>query len=304
MAPATFRADLVWDYRLMFSYPFMVSAFRAGTIVAVMAGALGWFMVLRRQSFTGHTLSVVGFPGAAGAVLIGVSSQWGYYAFCVAAAVVIGLASRPAGRAGTGYSAESAVVAMVQAAALAAGFLFYSLYHGFLGGVETLLFGTFLGIDQNDVWTLAILAVVVLVVLVVVARPLLWASIDGSTAAATGLPVRSLGLVFLILLAVSVAAASQITGSLLVFALLVAPPAAAQRLTQRPGLSLALAVGFAVLITWAALVAAFFSTYPIGFWLTSFAFGLYVVVIAAVAGSSRRRNPRPAPGLRPIGVSP
>ncbi|MCW2527674.1 MAG: hypothetical protein JWM76_2534 [Pseudonocardiales bacterium] len=303
MAPATFRADLVWDYRLMFSYPFMVSAFRAGTIVAVMAGALGWFMVLRRQSFTGHTLSVVGFPGAAGAVLIGVSSQWGYYAFCVAAAIVIALASRPAARASTGYSAESAVVAMVQAAALAAGFMFYSLYHGFLGGVETLLFGTFLGIDQDDVWTLAILAVVVLGALLVVGRPLLWASIDGSTAGATGLPVRALGVVFLILLAVAVAAASQITGSLLVFALLVAPPAAAQRLTQRPGLSLALAVGLAVLITWAALVAAFFSTYPIGFWLTSFAFVGYVAVVGAAAVGIRWSRLRPAAGLPLIGMS-
>ena len=283
MTATHFSVDLSYDYRLMFSYHFMVTAFRAGTIVAVLAGALGWFMVLRRQSFTGHTLSVVGFPGAAGAVLVGVSTQWGYFAFSVAAAVAIGLITRPTSGAGTSYSAESAIVAMVQASALAAGFLFYNLYHGFLGGVETLLFGTFLGIDNTQVLTLALLAFGVLAVLAVIARPLLWASIDPSTAEASGLPVRVLGTVFLVLLGIAVASASQITGSLLVFALLVAPPAAAQRLTARPGISLALAVGFAVLITWAALVAAFFSPYPIGFWLTTFAFGLF-----AVASGGRR----------------
>lgn len=290
MADVRFSVDLIYDFRLMFSYPFMVTAFRAGTIVAVMAAALGWFMVLRRQSFTGHTLSVVGFPGAAGAVLLGVSSQWGYFAFCVAAAVIIGLASRPTPRSGTGYSAESAVVAMVQAAALAAGFLFYSLYHGFLGGVETLLFGTFLGIDDGQVRTLLILAVAVLGVLAVIARPLLWASIDGPTAAAGGLAVQRLGVVFLVLLGVTVASASQITGSLLVFALLVAPPAAAQRLTCRPGVSLVLAVALAILVTWAALVAAFFSSYPIGFWLTSFAFGLYLLAVATARLRTRTRR--------------
>lgn len=298
MPDASFSADLVYDFRLMFSYHFMVTAFRAGTVVAIMAGALGWFMVLRRQSFTGHTLSLVGFPGAAGAVLLGVSSQWGYFAFCVTAAVLIGVAARPGVRGGTSYSAESAVVGVVQATALAAGFLFYNLYDGFLGGVQTLLFGTFLGIGDGQVLTLVVLAFAVLAVLAVIARPLLWASIDSSTAAASGLPVRGLGAVFLVLLGVAVASASQITGSLLVFALLVAPPATAQRLTARPGVSLALAVVFAVLVTWAALVAAFFTPYPIGFWLTTFAFGLYVAA-AAGAGLARGRLRR----LLPAGVT-
>jgi zinc/manganese transport system permease protein len=292
-----FSINLSYDYRLMFSYHFMVTAFRAGTIVAVMAGVLGWFMVLRRQSFTGHTLSVVGFPGAAGAVLVGLATQWGYFAFAVGAAMLIAAMDRGGGTAAgsvsrLSYSSESAVVALVQAAALAAGFLFYNLYDGYLGGVETLLFGTFLGIADQDVLVLLILAAAVLAALAVIGRPLLWASLDATTAAARGVPVRALGAGYLVLLAIAVAMASQIAGSLLVFTLLVAPAAAAQRLTARPGAGLLLAVVLAVVITWAALVAAFFSTYPIGFWLSAFAFVVYVGAVAAVGVRSRTHRIR------------
>src|SRR6476659_2641300 len=110
--------DLVQDVRQVFEYPFMVNAFRAGSIVAVVAGLIGWFMVLRRQSFAGHTLAVVGFPGAAGATLVGVSASYGYFAFCVSAAVVIGMIPRDA----DGH--ESALTGTIQAFLLACGFLF------------------------------------------------------------------------------------------------------------------------------------------------------------------------------------
>src|SRR5213078_4257125 len=116
----------------MFSYPFMVNAFRAGTIVAVVSATMGWFMVLRRQTFAGHTLSLVGFPGAAGAVLLGIASGFGYFGFCVAAGAVIGAAAPRAGAAT--YREESALIGTVQAMALASGFLFVSLYHGNLNG--------------------------------------------------------------------------------------------------------------------------------------------------------------------------
>src|SRR5713101_2456153 len=106
----------------------MVNAFRAGTIVAVIAGAVGWFMVLRRQTFAGHTLSLVGFPGAAGPILVGVSPAFGYFGFCGVAALVIGAPDPGAGT--TTYRQESALIGTVQAMALASGFLFVSLYHG------------------------------------------------------------------------------------------------------------------------------------------------------------------------------
>src|ERR1700761_9295681 len=130
MSQVNFSPDLITDYRLMFSYQFMVMAFRAGTIVAVIAGALGWFMVLRRQSFAGHTLAIVSFPGAAGAILLGVSASAGYFTAAIAAAIVI--ASVPRSLGGKARSSESAVIGTVQAFALACGALFVSLYGGVL----------------------------------------------------------------------------------------------------------------------------------------------------------------------------
>src|SRR5438105_10126069 len=111
----------------------MINALRAGTIVAVVSGAMGWFMVLRRQTFAGHTLSLVGFPGAAGAILVGLSPSIGFFAFCIGAALAIGAAPR-AGAAAT-YHEESARIGSVQALALASGFLFVGLYHGNLNGL-------------------------------------------------------------------------------------------------------------------------------------------------------------------------
>ena len=139
-------------------------------------------MVLRRQSFVGHTLAVVSFPGASGAVLIGISAAWGYFGFCVAAALII--AATP--RARRGDSDESAVIGTVQAFALACGFLFVSLYQGLLEGTNSLLFGSFLGITDGQVRTLLWVGLATIVVLAAIARPLLFASIDPDVASARG----------------------------------------------------------------------------------------------------------------------
>ncbi|AEH10688.1 MULTISPECIES: metal ABC transporter permease [Protofrankia] len=285
IAAATADAALSWnlvrDVRQMFAYPFMVNAFRAGTVVAVTAGATGWFMVLRRQTFAGHTLAVAGFPGAAGAIWLGLGATYGYFAFCLTAALLIA-AIPTAGGATAGRAAESATVGTVQAFALACGFLFVSLYKGFLGGVNALLFGSFLGITDGMVLTLTAVAVAVLAVLAVLGRPLLFASLDPAVAAAAGVPVRALSVAFLIVLGSTAAEVSQITGTLLVFTLLVIPAATAQILTPRPALSLALTVLFGLLVTWAGLTVAYYSPYPIGFFITSFAFGLYLLARLAV----------------------
>lgn len=270
--------DVVRDVRQLFEFPFMVNAFRAGTIVAIVAGLIGWFMVLRRQTFAGHTLAVVGFPGAAGAVLIGASAQYGFYAFCVTAALVIAALPESGRR---GFSEESAVIGTVQAFALACGFLFVSLYRGNLNGINALLFGSFLGITNSQVVTLFLLGTAALAALGAIARPLLFASIDPDVAAARGVPVRTLSTTFLVVLAVAAAATSQITGALLVFALLVLPAATAQRLTTRPGLSVVLSVALALLVTWLGLACAYYSRYPIGFYVTTVAFAAYVTASVA-----------------------
>jgi zinc/manganese transport system permease protein len=282
----SFSWNLLADIRTMWAYPFMVSAFRAGTVVAVVSGVMGWFMVLRRQTFAGHTLALSAFPGAAGATLIGISSVYGYYGFCIGAAAVISLAARQ-GRPGRGPGAsrvsESALTGIVQAFTLACGLLFVALYQGFLNGTTALLFGSFLGITNGQVMVLAGSGLAVLAVLAVIGRPLLFASVDPDMATASGVPVRALSVVFLVLLGAAVAETAQITGALLVFALLVMPAAAAQRLTSRPATSLLLAVAIGIVVTWTGLTAAFFSPYPIGFYVTSIAFAVYLAAQAVPA---------------------
>jgi zinc/manganese transport system permease protein len=268
----------------MLSYPFMVNALLAGTIVSVMAGLMGWFMVLRRQTFAGHAVAVVGFPGAAGATLLGIGAAWGYFGFCVLAALVIALVPRASGET---RGEESAVTGTVQAFALASGFLFVSLYRGNLSGINALLFGSFLGITTADVRVLAVIGVASLCALALIGRPLLFASVDREVAAAAGVPVRAVSVAFLLLLGVAVAGAVQITGTLLVFGLLVAPAAAAQLITTRPRLGLLLSPLIAVAITWSALALAFWWPYPIGFFVTSLAFAAYVSARVARALRSR-----------------
>ena len=277
--------NLVDDVRQLFEFQFMVNAFRAGTIVAVVAGAIGWFMVTRRQAFAGHTLALVGFPGAAGAVWLGISAVWGFFGFCVAAALVIA-ALRP--EEGDRYGEESAGIGTVQAFALAAGFLFVSLYRGFLNGINALLFGSFLGITTGQVLVLLVVGLAALLTLALVARPLLFASIDADVAEARGVRVRALSVLFLVLLGLTVAEVSQITGTLLVFALLVMPAATAQLLTARPALSVVITIALGVVVTWLGLAVAYFTPYPIGFFVTSFAFAGYVGAAAVRRASGRR----------------
>ncbi|MDX6370209.1 MAG: zinc/manganese transport system permease protein [Gaiellaceae bacterium] len=290
MVEATLFQGLSWnpisDVRQLFAFPFMVNALEAGTIVAVMAGVTGWFMVLRRQTFAGHTLSLIAFPGAAAASLAGLPLALGYYGFCGLGA--FGLAAIAGSR--RSLSSESAAIGSLQALALALGFLCVSLYHGVLNGLDALLFGTFLGITRQQVGVLLAVAVVTVVLVLVAARPLFFASIDADVARARGIPVGLLGFAFLLVLGLAVAATSQITGALLVFALLVTPAATAHQLTARRALGIALSVAIALAVTWLGLALAYFSIYPVGFYVTSLSFALYLLVrvIRSLAGRERR----------------
>jgi zinc/manganese transport system permease protein len=292
MVEAAIFQGLSWnpvsDLQQIFSFPFMVNALEAGTIVAVMAGVTGWFMVLRRQTFAGHSLSVIAFPGAAAATLAGLPVALGYFSFCGISALAL------AGIAGSrrSLSAESAAIGSLQALALALGFLFVSLYHGVLNGLDSLLFGTFLGITSGQVAVLLAVAALTVTLVAAAARPLFFASVDADVARAGGVPVGLLGFGFLIVLGLSVAETSQITGALLVFALLVTPAATAHQLTARPALGIALSVAIALAVTWLGLAMAYFSIYPVGFFVTSLSFALYVVVrLVRVVGSKPSRIP-------------
>jgi zinc/manganese transport system permease protein len=286
--------NLARDASALLEYHFMINALLAGSIVAVMAGLVGWLMVLRREAFAGHTLSMMAFPGASGAALTGIPAAWGYFAFCAAGALAI---ARLTGGERRSWSEQSASIGAVQATALAAGFLFVSLYGGVLGDLESLLFGDILGVSDGQVLLLAVVAVLALAVLGALGRPLLFASVDPAAAAARGVPVRALSSVFLLLLGLAVAATSQITGVLLVFALLVGPAASAQAVTARPGLSLALTVALSLLTVWLGLGIAYFSVYPAGFFIATISFVLYVLarLLAGGLGARRLAGRQPSP---------
>src|SRR5438093_8155265 len=171
MPEAAIFQGLSWnpltDLQQLFSYPFMVNALEAGTIVAVMAGVTGWFMVLRRQTFAGHTLSVIAFPGAAAAILAGLPAAVGYFGFCGLGALAL------AGIAGSrrSHSVESAAIGSLQALALALGFLFVTPYHGVLNGLDSLLLGPFLGLTGRQVTFLLAVAAAAVALVAIAARP-------------------------------------------------------------------------------------------------------------------------------------
>lgn len=278
--------DLLLDLRELTQFPFMVNALEASTLVAIMAAIVGWFMVLRRESFAGHTLSVMSFPGASGALALGVPPAAGYFGFCALCAAAIAGGAAPS----RNRAERSAVIGAIQAFGLACGYLFLNLYHGVLSGYENLLFGNFLGITRGQVLMLLIVCAAELAFFAAVGRALLFASVDGAVARARGVPVRALSLAFLLALGLAVAATAQITGALLVFALLVAPAATSQLITHRIGAGLLLSVLIAVAITWAGLSLAYFYQRPVGFYISAVAFAVYVTArLARLAIEARFR---------------
>jgi zinc/manganese transport system permease protein len=269
--------NLVTDLQLLFQYHFMHNAFLAGTIVAVVAGVVGYYMVLRAQAFAGHALAHIGFAGATGALLLGLSPIIGLLAVGLGAAMGMGALEVRQGSARLG---GGVAVAGVFTFGLGLGLLFLQLYSGQAENAYAILFGAVLGISDSDVTTILVTAVVTLVLLAAIARPLLFASLDPDVAQARGVPVRALSIGFLVLLAFAVAEAVQVVGTLLIFALLVTPAAIAQHLTARPSRAIGLSVLLALLFTWSGLVVAYFGPYNVvGFYVTTIAFGTYVLVL-------------------------
>jgi zinc/manganese transport system permease protein len=266
------------DLQLLFQYHFMQNAFVAGTMVALAAGAIGYFMVLREQTFAGHALAHIGFAGAAGALLLGVSPVLGLLVVGIAAALVMSaLGARESGP----YGRSAVAIGTVYTFALGLGLLFLQLYSGQAGNVIGILFGAVLGISDQDVAIVALTAAVALATLLAIGRPLLFASIDPDVATARGVPVGLLAALFLVLLAFAVAQAVQVVGILLIFALLVAPAATAQRLTSRPAVAIVISVMLSLLFTWIGLTIAYFAPYAVvGFYVTTVAFGSYLLVRA------------------------
>ncbi len=240
----------------LFSQPFMRYAFLAGVPIAALAGLLGYFMVLRKQVFVGDALSHVAFSGAVAALAFGIDARLGLFVATVVVAGGLGVLGRR-GR------ADDVVVGTVFAWVLGLGVLALSIYtasakaasNGAVGA--TVLFGSIFGLSASQARTAAIVAVLLLVVVLAIVRPLLFASLDEAVAAARGVPVRALGVGFLVLVGAIAAEATQAVGALLLLGLLAAPAGAAVRLTHRPYAALGLASALSVVAMVVGLVASY-----------------------------------------------
>jgi zinc/manganese transport system permease protein len=290
-----FSWNLVTDLRSIWQFEFMRNAFEAGTVIAIVAGLIGYFVVLRRASFASHALGHTGFSGAAAAVLVGVNPVFGLLIFTVATASGMALLGNRA-------SSRDVEIGTVLAFALGLGLLFLSLCKGYATEAYSILFGEVLGIDSAGVaftfWTgLAVLAVVAIIY-----RPLLFASLDEDVAEAKGLPMLSLNLAFMILLAVTISIAVQIIGVLLIFALMVTPAAIAVRLTRRALSAVLVSILIAVTAVWAGLFISWYEQYPVSFFIVGIVFAEYVCIRGAgVLRESALLQPVGAPepeGLR------
>src|SRR5438874_4258454 len=228
-----FTLNLWQDVQAMLSYDFMRQALLAGTILSIVAGLVGYFVVLRHQAFAGESLSDVAFTGALGGAALGLNPLASLLVTTIAVAVAMG---------GFGERLRSRDVAIgtVLAWVLGLGVLFLSLFTAHVSGTGTgfsgvtMLFGNILGISTEQTLSIALVSGMAILALAVIARPLLFASLDPDVAVARGVPVRGLGFFFMALLAVTVSEATLAVGALLVFALLLLPAAIAHQVTNRP----------------------------------------------------------------------
>ncbi len=252
----------------MLDYDFMVNAFVASAIVAVVAGAVGYFLVLRGQAFAGHALAHVGFTGATGAILVGASPFWGLVALTVAGGVGMGFLGERAGE-------RDVAIGIVLALALGFGLLFLHFFTAYATQATALLFGNVLAVDPATIWSMAGLAAFCLALLGLIARPLLFATLQPELAEARGVRLRLVSVLFLAVVALATAECVQVVGVLLVFTLMVGPAATAQLLVRRVGAGIAIAVALAWAAAWAGLVLAFVTDWPASFWIALLSGGTY-----------------------------
>jgi zinc/manganese transport system permease protein len=237
----------------------MVNAWEVASIVAVVAGIVGFFTVLRGSAFAAHAIPNGSFAGAAGASLIGVSTLLGLGVFSLAGALGIGVL----GRRGRHDVATALALVMM----LGLGALFLSFSEEYAPAVYSLLFGEVLGISANEVAPTAILGALCVLAIAVSYRPLMLSSILPEVGEARGVSSSRMEMLFLIVLALSTAMTVPVVGTLLIFSLMIGAPAAARSFTDRPLVAMALSVAFALLIVWFAIAASYETNYPVGFFV-------------------------------------
>ncbi|HEV2656850.1 MAG TPA: metal ABC transporter permease [Ktedonobacteraceae bacterium] len=275
-----FTLNLWQDIQAILSYDFMRQALLAGTILSIVAGLVGYFVVLRHQAFAGESLSDVAFTGA----LAGAALGFNPLVSLLITTIVVALAM---GGFGERLRGRDVAIGTVLAWVLGLGVLFLSLFTAHASGTGTgfsgitVLFGNILGISTDQLRSIALISGIAVIALIIIVRPLLFASLDPDVAAARGVPVRALGLFFMVLLAVTVTEATLAVGALLVFALLLLPAAIAHHITTRPYAALVLAAGLAVAFTWLGIAIGFYTGYPSSVCISLLAFASYAIVVGS-----------------------
>lgn len=273
----------------MLDHPFLRYAFLAGTAIAVASGLIGSFVVRRGQVFTGDALSHVAFTGALAALAFGIDLRVGLYGACIAFALIMAFLGRRA-------RVDDTVIGSVFAWVLGLGALFLSIYttsRSGSGGVNgnagvNVLFGSMFGLTASQAVSDAVVGGAVVVVVIAIGRPLLFASLDESVAAARGVPVRALGYAFFVLLGITAGEATQAVGALLLLGLLAAPGGAAQRITARPFAALWISAGIAVVSVWSGLTLAYLAPrVPPSFGVLAVATGVYLLAVGATGARDR-----------------
>jgi zinc/manganese transport system permease protein len=242
----------------MFQYDFMVNAFAAAGIVAVVSGIVGFFLVMRGQTFAGHALSHIGFAGATGAGLIGLAPIWGLIGFTLGAGIGMGML-------GERITGRDVAIGVVLTLALGFGLLFLHYYTSFATQATAILFGNVLAVDRSTIAILAGLTAVTLVALAAIMRPLVFATLQPELAEAKSVPLRFVSTAFLAVVALAVSECAQIVGVLLVFTLMVGPPAAAQALTTGLWTGLTLSAALALGEAWLGITLAYYTDWPVSF---------------------------------------
>ncbi|HEX3874807.1 MAG TPA: metal ABC transporter permease [Solirubrobacteraceae bacterium] len=257
---------------------FMINAWVVATIVAVVAGTVGFFVVLRGSAFVAHAVPNGSFAGAAGASLIGVSTIVGLGVFAVVGAVGIGLLGRRARR--------DVATALALVVMLGLGALFLSLSAEYAPEIYSLLFGEVLGVSSQEIWPTVGLAGACVAAIGVIYRPLMVSSVVGEVGEARGVSALGMELCFLVVVALATTMTVPVVGTLLIFSLMIGAPAAARALTSSPARAICLSVGIAVLTVWVSIAASYETDYPVGFFVgvlsaASYGGGRAVRVLAA-----------------------
>jgi zinc/manganese transport system permease protein len=271
----------------VFAHEFIRNALLAGTPIALACGAVGYFVVLRTQVFAGDMLSHVAFTGALAAAAAGIDLRVGLFAATVLVAALLAAV-------GDRARADDVMIGVVFVWVLGLGVFFLDLFNrGVNGGNGTVasrtLFGSIFSLTASQARLAALIGVGVAVGVALIARPLLFATVDAQVAAARGVPVALVGAVFLILLGVDAAEATQGVGALLLLGLIAAPAGAAHKVTARPYLALGLSCLFALASVWVGVVAAYLiASLPPSTAIIGTAVAIYLAAFLGSALASRQ----------------